>query len=124
MGDVAVAGSFISSRTFSAATDGAAADVDGDVAIRFTTSIVMQLTIFFIFRIGEEEPHRSQTTAAIDGAEHGAASDNHIGIAAHGSRRECLTAEATAAAEDVAVHVRGTPGTNLGTITDVHLCIA
>ena len=121
MGDVAVAGSFISSRTFSAATDGATADVDGDVTVGIT---ILQLPVIVVCRVGEEETHRSQTTAAIYGAEHRAARDVHIDIAAHGSRREGFTAEATTATEDVAIHVRGTPGANLGTITDVHLCIA
>ena len=115
--------------------DGAAADVDRDVAVgssTFTRPVFLQLTIERTLRVGEECAHRSQTAAAVDGAEHGAARNGHIHIAAHRACRQRLARETAATAEDVAVDVRGAPGANLrvgmtcftGVIADVHFHVA
>ena len=76
--------------------------------------------------------HGGQTAAAVDGAQHGAAGDVDGDASAHDTCREGLAAESTAAAEDVAIDIRGAEGTNLGgymigfrgVVADVHLGVA
>ena len=97
-----------------------------------SSSIFLQLAIFVCVRISEVSAHRSQTSTAIDGAQHGTAADIHFHVAANAACRQRLAREAAAAAEDVAVDVRGAPGANLrvgmtcftGVIADVHFHIA
>ena len=57
--------------------------------------------------------HRTQTTTAIDRAKHCAARDIQRYTTSHVTGRVGITAETTTTTEDVTIHVRGTPGTNL-----------
>ena len=94
--------------------DGAARDVDSDSAV---VSAVNHLAVFA--RVGgrhEEGTHRGQTAAAVYGAEHDAAVDVQVDVAAHHTCGEGLARETTTATEDVAVQVRTARGADDGII--------
>ena len=118
-------------------TYGAAADVDGDITVSgagirivFSRLVVLvsvvryQLAIVGMVRRLQMGTDGTQSATTIDGAEHGAALDVHIDIAANHSGSQRIACEATATAEDVTIDVAGTPSTNLGTIADVHRHVA
>ena len=77
-------------------------DIDGDVAV---VVAVNHLTVARVVGSGEEGTHRSQTAATVDVAEHSAARDVNLDIAAYGTCRECFATEATTCAEDVTVDI-------------------
>ena len=109
-------------------TDGAARDVDGDMAVRLGFIIIKQLAIPWISGCNEPGAHRGQTTAAVDGAEHGAAADGHIDVAYHHACGEGVAREATTAAKHVAIHVGTAPSADEGglalSLTHIHCHIA
>ena len=64
--------------------------------------------------------YRAQTTTAIDRTQHSTARDIQRHASCHVTGSVGFTAEATTATEDVTVHIRCAPGTNHGTVVDVH----
>ena len=115
---------------FAEVADGAAGDVEGDIAV---VVAVLQLAIMGVTHGHKVGAHRGQTAAAVDGAEHGgshrsarhgAVVDIDFDVAADGAGRVGRAAESAAAAEDIAVDIRGAPGAYPGSAVDGHLGVA
>ena len=110
--------------------DGSAGDVNLDIAV---VVAVLQLAIIVVTNGYEVGTHRGQTAAAVDGAEHGGSHrsarhgvvvDIDFDVAADGAGRVGRAAESAAAAEDIAVDIRGAPGAYPGSAVDGHLGVA
>ena len=97
-------------------TNRTTADIDDYMAIglRILTSriIFLKLTIVIIIRISELSSNRCQTSTTIDTAEYSTILYIHLDISTHSTGRLGITAETTATAEHVTVHVGSTGSTN------------
>ena len=107
----------------SLSADSTAGDIDSDMAVGFVV-VVNELTVVGIGGGDEMRTHGGQTTAAIDGAQHGATADIDNNITADNTRREHGASESAATAKDVAVHIRLALGTDDSVIADSHHNIA
>ena len=115
-------------HVFIVVADGAARDVDGDVAMgdafRHYVGVVGSDDLFvsvgnLLAIVGmvvghKVGAHRAQTTSAVDAAKHCAPLNIYSYISAHSPCRQCVTAEATAGTEHVSVNIGGTPCANDG----------
>ena len=107
-------------------TDGSAADGDVDMSaalgeVSFSAEsflgiiVKAHLAVARHSRIKKSVAHGAESSAAVDRAKYAAALDLHLHTARHIACRIGIAAEAAAAAEDVAVHIRGAPGADDGT---------
>ena len=99
--------------------DGAARDVDGDVAVGFGFRIGLEIAINGVEHAREADAYRGQTSAAINGAEHGAAADVERDVAAHRACGDGLAREATTTAKHVAVEVGIAPCADEGSVVSI-----
>ena len=101
------------------ADDGIATDGDRNMAM---VVAILHLAVVATIGFHKVGTHRSQTTTAIDGAEHSAAAEVDIDVAAHHACGEGHAGETTTATKHVAVHVGTTRRADDG--MEVHITVS
>ena len=125
-------------------TDGATANVDGDVTVVYSLILFGLRVVFnvmlhpavqrvcnhlsrilrvFNLNIYQVSAHRTVTASAIDGAQHGTTTNVDLDVSTHSSSGEGFGVEATASTENIAVNIGITYGANSGLVAYIDIDI-